>query len=43
MSEFWDLFVETGEIGFYLMYLESNENNVSSEKQEPPETDCTSS
>ncbi len=26
MSDFWDLFAETGDIGFYLLYLESNEN-----------------
>lgn len=25
MSDFWDLFAETGDIGFYLLYLESNE------------------
>ena len=35
MSEFWDLFAETGEIRFYLKYLESTEKNVSSEKNEP--------
>jgi len=34
MSEFWELFAETGEIGFYLMYLESTAENVSSEKNE---------
>lgn len=42
MSEFWDLFAETGEIGFYLMYLESNENSVSSEEKEHTKTDQAS-
>ena len=39
MSEFWELFAETGDIGFYLMYLESTEKNVSSEKIESTETE----
>jgi hypothetical protein len=27
MSDYWDLFAETGDIGFYLLYLKSAEKN----------------
>jgi hypothetical protein len=36
MSNYWDLFAETGDIGFYLLYLESTEENALPEVNEPP-------
>lgn len=35
MSDFWDLFAETGDIGFYLLYLESSGKELGPEKGEP--------
>ena len=40
MSNYWDLFAETGDIGFYLLYLESTQNNTSPETNETVEDDC---
>jgi hypothetical protein len=34
---YWDLFAETGDIGFYLLYLKSIEKNASSENCETTE------
>jgi hypothetical protein len=28
MSNYWDLFTETGDIGFYLLYRETSEENA---------------
>ena len=30
---YWDLFAETGDIGFYLLYLKSTDNYASPEKK----------
>ncbi|SHH92627.1 hypothetical protein SAMN02745823_01468 [Sporobacter termitidis DSM 10068] len=37
MSNYWDLFAETGDIGFYLLYLKSTEKNASPDKTEATE------
>ena len=34
MSDYWDLFAETGEIGYYLLYLKANEYNATPDEIE---------
>ena len=36
MSDYWDLFTETGEIGYYLLYLKTHEGTAL-----PENTDIT--
>jgi hypothetical protein len=36
MSDYWNMFAETGEIGYYLLYLKTNEKTAS-----PENTDVT--
>lgn len=38
MSDYWDLFAETGDIGFYLLYLKSAEKNAPPERNETADT-----
>jgi hypothetical protein len=33
-ENFWELFTETGDIGYYLLYLESNEKDAGIKKDE---------
>lgn len=37
MSNYWDLFTETGNIAFYLLYLKSTEQNALLETNEATE------